>query len=97
MLAFAGVTGYDALVNAADSDEVVFSLGWCSTCEKEVLTHVDYDEAGVESLLCVHCDTTVATDIRVATESGLSDREYAIVEEQGCGRPDCGGGRCRNS
>ena len=84
-------------MNAVDSNELVFSLGWCSTCAKEVLTHVDYDEAGAESLRCVHCDAAVVTDLRVATETELSERDYAIVEEQGCGRPDCGGGRCRNS
>ena len=78
-----------------DESSVSLSMGLCPGCKRDVLTWLDYDDDGAERRLCVHCDATVETGLRLVDESELSEKDYAFVQEQGCGRPDCGGGRCR--
>ena len=73
-------------------DDLEFPLGWCKLCEREVLTAAGNDEARQ----CVHCDEPV-TKVRHARGLDLAGSGYALHEEQGCGRPDCGGGRCGRS
>jgi len=35
----------------------------CISCQKDVLTWVGLDDAGVEYRACVHCDTPIAGDL----------------------------------
>ncbi len=72
-------------------DDLEFPLGWCTPCGREVLTAVAEDGDG---RLCVHCDLPVDGALRQARGVDLAGSGYALHEEQGCGRPDCGGGRC---
>jgi hypothetical protein len=74
--------------------EVEIAFAWCAACAREVLTHGDYDAEGRERRLCVHCDGPAAVEQRAVRLGDLDAEGYALVEEQGCGRPDCGGGRC---
>jgi len=75
----------------ADLAEVEFALGWCSQCAREVLT-----AAGrADHRLCVHCDGPVAEARASVLGDELATRGYGAIEDTtGCGRPDCGGGRC---
>jgi hypothetical protein len=82
-------------MDAVAFSNVEFATGHCSNCDRDVLTHSDFDDAGVESRLCVHCDTPV--DVEITKGSALSAYGYDVVEASGCGRPDCGGGRCGGS
>jgi hypothetical protein len=75
---------------------VDFPTGHCSSCERDVLTHTDFDGNGVETRLCVHCDTPL--DAEMTKGSALSAYGYDVIEpSSGCGRPDCGNGRCGSS
>jgi hypothetical protein len=69
-------------------------VGGCPSCGREVLTHVHLGEDGAERRLCVHCDTVVEL-VRWVGEDGLADLGYGAADAAvGCGRPDCGMGRC---
>jgi hypothetical protein len=72
-------------------DDLDFPLGWCVGCAREVLTCAG-DEAGVRH--CVHCSADIAGPLRQMRGAELGERGYALHEEQGCGKADCGGGRC---
>jgi hypothetical protein len=74
-------------------EETRFTIGFCSACERQVLTHPDLDSAE-QRLLCVHCDAVVRDGLRAAAGSELPDHGYGLLELQGCGNPDCGGGAC---
>ena len=74
--------------------EIEVAFAWCETCARDVLTHGDYDADGHERRLCVHCDGLVAVERRAVRLGDLEAEGYSVIEEQGCGRPDCGGGRC---
>lgn len=71
-------------------DDLDFPLGRCGHCAREVLTAASEGEARH----CVHCGEAIAGPIRQARGMDLGDSGYALHEEQGCGRPDCGNGRC---
>lgn len=72
-------------------EELDFPLAWCAPCGREVLTCAgEVDDVRH----CVHCGTDVAGPLRAVPGSALGERGYALHEESGCGRPDCGGGRC---
>lgn len=73
-----------------------FTFAWCAGCERDVLTHAHYDAEGTERRLCVHCDGDVANE-RTVQVGDLEAEGYAVFEQQGCGKPDCGGGRCNRS
>jgi hypothetical protein len=73
--------------------EITFA--WCEACGHDVLTHAHYDQDDAERL-CVHCDGPVASERKVRL-ADLEAEGYAVIEQQGCGRPDCGGGRCGRS
>jgi hypothetical protein len=72
-------------------EELDFPLGWCEHCQREVLTGASADS---DARYCVHCGDPIAGRIRQIRGMDLGDSGYALHEEQGCGRPDCGGGRC---
>ena len=69
-------------------------LGYCGTCERDVLSHLAYREDATEQFLCVHCDTPLGNPSGIAGESDLAEHGYAFVEEGGCGKPGCGSGAC---
>jgi hypothetical protein len=73
--------------------EIGFTVGHCSVCARQVLTYPALDP-GSDQLHCVHCDAAVSDGIRPANGSELPDHGYGLLELQGCGNPDCGGGAC---
>jgi hypothetical protein len=82
-------------VDAASFSGIEFATGYCFGCERDVLTHVDLDDAGVERRLCVHCDRSI--DAEMTKGSALSAYGYDIVEPRACGSGGCGSGRCGRS
>jgi hypothetical protein len=79
----------------ADLIEVEFLLGWCAHCAREVLTAVTSAATKVEERACVHCDTTIVAPFSQVAGDDLAARGYGAIEDtSGCGRPDCGNGRC---
>ncbi len=73
--------------------EVSMMVGRCGTCDRRVLTYPasDLDEPHHH---CVHCDSLVTEDVRATDIDGLPEHGYGLLELQGCGNPDCGGGAC---
>jgi hypothetical protein len=72
-------------------DDLDFPLGWCGQCRREVLIAARADREVGD---CVHCGQPITGRIRHARGIDLGASGYALYEGQGCGRPDCGGGRC---
>ncbi len=73
--------------------EAEFLLGNCPDCKRRVLTYpADASDGGGSR--CVHCDSSVTDELREANGDDLPDAGYGLLELQGCGNPDCGGGRC---
>ncbi len=70
-----------------------FTIGSCDTCEREVLTFPALDTDG-DGRCCVHCDAPVTRELRLASGADLPDHGYGLLELQGCGNPECGGGTC---
>ena len=70
-----------------------FAVGWCAICDRDVLTFANDLDDGDLSLRCVHCEQRVGR-LRVAIGEDLPQHGYGVIEDSGCGRPDCGGGRC---
>ena len=76
-----------------------FPVSRCATCAKDVLCQVALEAAGggdAEVFRCIECERPVS---RAAVRwLGFHDIEglgYGFVlPEAGCGRPDCGQGRC---
>jgi hypothetical protein len=76
-----------------------FPVARCATCNRDALFHVDLDDDERQIIRCVEC-ATVADEsaVRWLTLSELAEFGYGLVlPEGGCGRPDCGGGRCGRS
>lgn len=73
-------------------EESEFTVGWCAICDRDVLTYADAD-ASEAVQRCVHCEQRVSR-LRNATGEDLPQHGYDLVENSGCGRPDCGGGKC---
>ena len=71
-----------------------FIVGRCEPCDRDVLTYPAFDDEGAEFPHCVHCDAAVTAEVRDASGDDLPDHGYGLLELQGCGNPDCGGGRC---
>ncbi len=76
-----------------DFTGISFDVGQCDVCEREVLTYPAY-EGEAEVICCVHCDARVTNGLRTALGEDLPDFGYGLLELQGCGNPECGGGRC---
>ena len=78
-----------------------FPVARCAPCGRDVLTHLEVDERGVELRRCVHCDAALdPEELRWVTEAELGKLGYGLrdeVENGGCGRPGCGQGRCGRS
>jgi hypothetical protein len=76
-----------------------FPVARCVPCAREVLTHLRIDDDGRERRCCVHCDAELDPDeVRWVGTSELDAAGYALLADpaDGCGRPDCGQGRCGN-
>jgi hypothetical protein len=73
-------------------EESEFTVGWCAICQRDVLTYVE-DPDGDDGARCVHCEQRVGR-LRVAVGDDLPQHGYGVIEDGGCGRPDCGNGRC---
>jgi hypothetical protein len=76
-----------------EAASVEFSLGFCTACDRDVLTHVHFDDDG--SRLCVHCDAPVHGAVRAATLNDLKTAGYGeIPPASSCGSGGCGSGGC---
>lgn len=79
----------------AELGEVEFLLAWCAPCAREVLTAVVGRGGAGGHRACVHCDGPVDDGLCTVPGDELAARGYGVLEDtSGCGRPDCGGGRC---
>lgn len=78
---------------------VDFPVTHCAVCAREVLCYVDLDGAGEQRVRCVECDAAAdPAAVRWLAVSELERVGYGFVlPEGGCGRPDCGQGRCGRS
>lgn len=73
-----------------------FPVVTCVLCAREVLCWIDLDERDDEVFHCVECDSVVdPAAVRWLDLHGVEELGYGyVVPEGGCGRPDCGKGRC---
>ena len=81
------------------SDDADFPVTRCARCDRDVLTHVHFDDDGGEHRLCYHCDTELDPEtLRWVPETALAALGYGLHldNEAGCGRPGCGKGNCAN-
>jgi len=80
-------------------DATRFPVAACATCAREVLCYVELDDADREVVRCVECAAVAAgSAVRWLGLDELETLGYGLVlPEGGCGRPDCGGGRCGRS
>jgi hypothetical protein len=73
-----------------------FPMARCISCQKDVLTCVRFDDAGVEYRACAHCDTPIAGELSWVSATELESTGYRIGQRRpttgGCG---CGSGGCR--
>lgn len=78
---------------------VELPVGPCAPCAREVLCFRDLDEGDQDRFRCVECAEPV--DAAAVTWRDLQDLATlgygAVLPEGGCGRPDCGQGRCGRS
>ncbi len=76
-----------------------FPVTRCAICDRDVLGHVDLDDHDREIIRCVECATVAQpAAVRWVALGELEEVGYGFVlPEGGCGRPDCGGGRCGRS
>jgi hypothetical protein len=73
-------------------DDLTLPFAWCAPCGRDVLTGVAGDDG--QGRICVHCGAAISGAVRHVRGTELSESGYALYEEAGCGRPDCGRGRC---
>jgi hypothetical protein len=72
-----------------------FPIGWCVRCARQVLTALSPLGTETDGRQCVHCDGSIATATAMVSADELHRYGYGPRDEgEGCGRPDCGGGRC---
>jgi hypothetical protein len=73
-----------------------FPMARCISCQKDVLTCVTFDDAGLEYRACAHCDTPIAGELSWVSATELESTGYQIGQRRattgGCG---CGSGGCR--
>jgi len=82
------------MASAADPTE--FPIVHCPVCERDVLGYLDLDEQEQRVTRCLECATVAAAvAIRWGDLHAIEAIGYGFVlPEAGCGRPDCGQGRC---
>lgn len=76
-----------------------FPIVRCATCARDVLGYLDLDEHERDVTRCHVCATVALPDaVRFGDLAALEAIGYGFVlPEAGCGRPDCGQGRCGRS
>jgi len=76
-----------------------FPIVRCATCARDVLGYRDLDEQDHEITRCLECATVAEpAAIRFGDLPAIEAIGYGFVlPEAGCGRPDCGKGRCGRS
>jgi hypothetical protein len=76
-----------------------FPIVRCAPCAREVLGYLDLDERDREIVRCLACATTADPNaVRFGDLAAIEAIGYGFVlPEGGCGRPDCGQGRCGRS
>jgi hypothetical protein len=76
-----------------------FPVARCRACAREVLCFVDLDDDERELLRCIECAMLAPpADVRWCDLAELETLGYGhVLPEGGCGRPDCGNGRCGRS
>jgi hypothetical protein len=76
-----------------------FPIVHCAICEADVLGYRDLDEDDREITRCLACETIAdAAAVRFGDIHAIEAIGYGFVlPEAGCGRPDCGKGRCGRS
>ena len=76
-----------------------FPVAYCAACARDVLCVLDLDEGDQTLTRCFECGTAVAdAAVRSLALADLEALGYGyMLPEGGCGRPDCGGGRCGRS
>ena len=74
-------------------DDLRFTIGDCASCARTVLTYTAFD-LDEEAHRCVHCDKAVTSNLSSTAGEALPDHGYGLLEAQGCGNPECGGGAC---
>jgi len=81
------------------SAPATFPIVPCATCAREVLGYVDLDDHDGEITRCLVCATVAdPATVRLGDIHALEAIGYGFVlPEGGCGRPDCGQGRCGRS
>ena len=82
-----------------DAAAPTFPVTRCTTCARDVLCHVELDADEREVTHCIECAAIVAPHaVRWVALGDLEEIGYGyVLPEGGCGRPDCGGGRCGRS
>lgn len=86
----------------------LFPVGYCASCERDVMLYHDLDDAGVLRQRCVHCDeapTPRRADADAVGRRGAPAlRKLGYVFDgdapepvKGCGKPNCGNGTCKRS
>jgi hypothetical protein len=79
---------------ASEPTGAEFPATHCAICDREVLCYLDLDEADRELARCLECSTP-AGEVRWLDLHELETIGYGFVlPPGGCGRPDCGQGRC---
>lgn len=83
----------------ASEDPTEFPIVACGVCDREVLGYVDLDDDEREITRCLVCASVAADDaIRWGDLHAIEAIGYGyVLPEAGCGRPDCGKGRCGRS
>jgi hypothetical protein len=73
-----------------------FPTARCAVCDKSVLCFLDLDDAGADVVRCLDCSAAVdPAAVEWRDLGGVETLGYGLVlPEGGCGRPDCGNGRC---
>jgi hypothetical protein len=86
---------YNPAVDTASSTSE-FPVTRCAVCEKDVLCYLDLDDEGREVARCLDCSAAADREtLRWLDLHALEELGYGFVlPEAGCGRPDCGKGRC---
>jgi hypothetical protein len=75
--------------------ESEFLIGYCHSCEKQVLTHVQLGADDAELRLCFHCDAIIADGLASVPGTELEAHGYALVEARTCGNGGgCAAGGC---
>ena len=62
------------------STEADFPVSRCSVCDRDVLTHLHFDDDGGEHRLCFHCDAELDPEaLRWVPETALAALGYGLT------------------